>query len=221
MADKKNYWKGMTFSQKVDYFFQYYLGWVIGTVVIIIFVGLYFYYVNLDSDPDMYVTVIGPVSITQQQNVDLENYFSGMCGDVNYDQVSTAEISDIFHSYSSQLTGSDAAETNSAYETRFYSEIATGIPRIIIMSPDHYQVFLNDEQFEGLLTDLSELSDNTVDKYGVLVSDTTLAELDFIPKDYLVGVTMVGAGKQDDQEMVMMYTQLINVFSKMIITTGA
>ena len=190
---KNKYWSQLNRKQKIDYYFQYYFSWTLAAVVVIGFVAFYAYQVLSKIPPDMYVVSVGQNLPDVNVQKELTQYVADNINDIISDDEKYVEFTPI--AYNVEVNN----DQNMMYMQKYMTLLGEGDPRLLIMDKIHYESALVDEQFEGFLTDLSDLTDKHYKKFAISVSETTLFDeegLGFFDEYYVV-LTQIGGGKKE------------------------
>lgn len=190
---KNKYWSQLNRKQKIDYYFQYYFSWTLAAVVVIGFVAFYAYQVLSKIPPDMYVVSVGQNLPDVNVQKELTQYVADNINDIISDDEKYVEFTPI--AYNVEVNN----DQNMMYMQKYMTLLGEGDPRLLIMDKIHYESALVDEQFEGFLTDLSDLTDKHYKKFAIPVSETTLFDeegLGFFDEYYVV-LTQIGGGKKE------------------------
>jgi len=190
---KNKYWSQLNRKQKIDYYFQYYFSWTLAAIAVIAFVAFYAYQVLSKIPPDISVITVGEIPADSDTQTALVDYITANIDDIIADEEKYVEYNPISYNLAQKN------EQNLMHMNKYMALLGEGDPKLLIMDKTHYESALIDEQFDGFLTDLSDLTDNHYKKYAIPVSETKLFDdegLDFFDEYYVV-LTQIGGGKEE------------------------
>ncbi len=191
---KNKYWSQLNRKQKIDYYFQYYFSWTLAAIAVIAFVAFYAYQVLSKIPPDISVITVGEYPPGDDSKEALVEYITDNIADIIPDEKKYVEYNYIAYNLEHKN------EQNMMHMNKYMALLGEGDPKLLIMDKTHYESALNDEQFDGFLTDLSDITDKNYKKYAIPISETKLFDqegLDFFDEYYVV-LTQIGGGKKED-----------------------
>lgn len=173
----------MTFTEWMENVWYHYKWPLIFGGVIIVFLLLSFAQCQETKNPDVNILHVGPMYISDEAADAIETTLQDFAGDCDGDGEIKVEILDItVNKFGNESAGIDAVnydKNNSALQ-RFQTEIRAGDAVLYALDKQYFDICVQ----EGILTPLEEIVDasylpeNTVDGYGIYISDLDAYELD-------------------------------------------
>ncbi len=200
--------EGMTFSQKVEYYWYYYKWHAL--VILCLVVALTSTLVSCINriDPDLRMLIVSDVAVSEENELDFIKKYSQFIEDVNGDGEKNITMSLIqFSNYTSATMN---PELESAAEVKLRAELMSAEAQLIIFKDNVTDYLVNFETF----ADLSKY-DNEEDYFDIDSDDREL--LGLLTSDYHVGVRVKTAKVEKQQgEELKMYDNAYIVLENMI-----
>lgn len=199
--EKKKYTKDMKFKQKIAYFWDYYKWFVVfGAVFLVALISL-IYDISSNKTPDLTVIYAGTESYAEYTQVEGEAALAEIIPDLNGDGTIYPSLRLFVYADDGSLNQMDMAQ-----QMAMYAEMAVGDAYLMILTPDFYETYQEQEAF----VNLNEMFGLALeDPYGIPYSDTmlsTLAGFTDLPDNAVVAVlqaygTLGNSEKEKDKAL--------------------
>ncbi len=213
-VEKVNYWKGMTFAEKIDYFFQYYFWKVVILLIVAALIGAGIYQVATNYKPDYEVMFISEKLFLDDELNAMEDYFNSIAIDNNDDGHEVAGFASIVFFTESEA---DMSQYNANLQQKLVIQLSTGQPSILICSKEELK-YLTESGL--MLVPLPENTSGASDAYeAVELKYTTLniaPALEKVPDDYLVCMIEMQEKHNKKENMVSKRDYTYTVFTSML-----